>query len=177
MQNIYRFGNKHDTLSGMKSLQKIKKCTIGKNTIIWDFVNLYSCKIGDNCMISTFVEIQQGVNIGDNVRVQSHSFICEGVTLEDNVFIGQHVVFTNDKYPRALNEKGEKMTRKDWKLLKTVVKKGASIGSNATILPGITIGENVIVGAGSVVTKDIDAFSIVAGNPSKVIGIQKERRF
>lgn len=159
----------------MKSLQRIKKCTIGKDTLIWDFVNLYSCTIGNNCMIATFVEIQQGVKIGDNVKIQSYSFICEGVTIEDNVFIGQHVVFTNDKYPRALNEKGEKITRKDWKLLKTVVKKGASIGSNVTILPGITIGENVLIGAGSVVTKDIPSCSVVAGNPAKVIGMQKKR--
>src|SRR3990167_7151123 len=138
--------------------QIIKNCSIGKNTKIWDFVNLYDCEIGDECIIGTFVEIQKNVSIGDKVKISSHSFICEGVTLEDNVFIGHHVVFVNDKYPRSTNVKGELKQDGDWKLQKTIVKKNASIGSNATILGGIIIGENSLIGAGSVVLEPIDAF-------------------
>ncbi|OGH21844.1 MAG: acetyltransferase [Candidatus Levybacteria bacterium RIFCSPHIGHO2_02_FULL_37_18] len=149
--------------------QIIKNCSIGKNTKIWDFVNLYDCEIGDECIIGTFVEIQKNVSIGDKVKISSHSFICEGVTLEDNVFIGHHVVFVNDKYPRSTNVKGELKQDGDWKLQKTIVKKNASIGSNATILGGMIIGENSLIGAGSVVTKNVAKNVVVAGNPAKII--------
>ncbi len=135
-----------------------KNCKIGKGTIIRPFVNLYGCTIGRNCMIGTFVEIQKGAIIGNRVRVQSHSFICEGVTIEDDVFIGHGVMFINDKYPKVAS---------DWKLLPVRVKKGASIGSNATILGGVTIGEKAMIGAGSVVTRDVPAGTTVAGNPAR----------
>lgn len=125
-------------------------------------------------MIGTFVEIQKGARIGNKVRIQSHSFVCEGVTIEDNVFIGHHVVFINDKYPRATNTKGEIITPNDWKLLPIVVKEGASLGSNATILGGISIGKKALVGAGSVVTKNVPDYAIVAGNPARVIGQVKD---
>jgi acetyltransferase-like isoleucine patch superfamily enzyme len=141
--------------------QIIVNCTIGKETKLWNFINLYDCTIGDHCMIGTFVEIQSNVIIGDRVRVQSHTFICSGVTVEDDVFIGHNVVFTNDKYPSTAN--------KDWIMEKTIVKKGASIGSGVTILPGITIGEGALIGAGSVVTKDVPAKAVVVGNPGKII--------
>lgn len=136
------------------SFQVIKNCKIGKNVMIYNFVNLYGCTIGNDCKIGSFVEIQSGVIVGDKVKVQSHSFLCEGVIIEDEVFIGHSVVFINDKYPRSINEKGQIKNDKDWKLLITVIRKGASIGSNATILGGIEIGKNAIVGAGSVVTQD-----------------------
>ncbi len=148
----------------------IKNCQIGKNTKIYDFVNLYGCIIGNNCLVGCFVEIQQGVKVGNNVKVESHSFLCEGVQIEDNVFIGHHVVFVNDKYPRATNQESKPKAGKDWILLKTVVKQGASIGSNSTILGGVTIGKNAMVGAGSVVTKDVGANTVVAGNPAKALG-------
>lgn len=153
----------------MRSLQQITDCTIGKNTTIYSFVNLYGCTIGDNCKIGTFVEIQKDVTVGNNVKIQSHSFICEGVSIADNVFIGHHVVFVNDNYPRATSKLGKLQTEKDWKMLQTNVKQGASIGSNATILGGITIGEDAIIGAGSVVTKNVAANTIVAGNPAKLV--------
>ncbi len=137
-----------------------KNCKIGKGTIVRPFVNLYGCTIGRDCMIGTFVEIQRGVKVGDNVRVQSHSFICEGVTIEDNVFIGHGVMFINDNHPKA---------GVPWKLLPVLVKKGSSIGSNATILGGVTIGNNALVGAGSVVTKDVPDGTTVVGNPAKPI--------
>ncbi len=146
---------------------------IGKKTIIYQFVNIYGCTIGKSCKIGAFVEIQEGVEIGNFVKVGSHSFICTGVTIEDGVFIGHHVVFTNDRYPRA-TKNGHLVTEKDWQLEKTIVKKGASIGSNATILPGLTIGENAIIGAGSVVVENVAANEIVAGNPAKVIRTLKK---
>lgn len=158
-----------------KDLQKIVNCKIGKGTVLHRFINLYGCTIGEDSMIGAFVEIQKGVRIGNKVRVQSHSFICEGVTIEDNVFVSHHVVFINDKYPRATNKKGEAITPDDWKLLPTHVKRGASIGSNATILGGITIGENAMIGAGSVVTKDVPDGAIVVGNPAEVVGTVKEK--
>lgn len=142
---------------------------LGKNVKIFDFVNLYECEIGDNTKIGTFVEIQKGVKIGKNCKISSHSFICEGVTIEDNVFIGHNVTFINDIYPRATASDGKLQTEKDWICIPTLVKKGASIGSSATLLCGITIGENAIVGAGSVVTKDVPPNTIVVGNPTRLL--------
>ncbi len=142
---------------------------LGKNVIIYDFVNLYGCEIGDNTKIGTFVEIQKNVKIGKNCKISSHTFICEGVTIEDNVFIGHNVTFINDKYPSAVDEHGKLLTEKGWEVLPILVKRGASIGSGAVILCNITIGENSIIGAGSVVTKDVPNNAIVAGNPAKLI--------
>jgi len=154
-----------------KSFQIIKDVKLGRNVKIFDFVNLYGCEIGDNTKIGTFVEIQKNAKIGRNCKISTHTFICEGVTIEDNVFIGHNVTFINDKYPRATNPDGSMQTEADWKVIPTLVKKGASIGSSATILCGITIGENAIVGAGSVVTKDVPDNAVVAGVPAKIIKI------
>lgn len=142
---------------------------LGRDVKINAFVNLYGCEIGDESRIGTFVEIQKGAFIGRKVKISSHSFICEGVTIEDNVFIGHGVMFINDKYPHATTVDGELQTEGDWVCVPTFVKKGASIGSNATILCGVTIGENAIVGAGSVVTRDVPAGVIVAGNPARLL--------
>ena len=142
---------------------------VGEGVSIYDFVNLYGCTIGDNTKIGHFVEIQKGARIGRNCKVSSHTFICEGVTIEDYVFIGHNVTFTNDIYPRAANENGALQTADDWACEPTVVKQGASIGSGATLLPKVTVGENAIIGAGSVVTKDVPANTIVAGNPAKIL--------
>lgn len=142
---------------------------LGKNTTIQDFVNLYGCEIGDNTKVGTFVEIQRGAKIGSNCKIQSHSFICEGVTIEDEAFVGHNVTFINDIYPRSTNGDGGLQKETDWDCVPTVVKRGASIGSSATILCGVTIGENAIVGAGSVVTRDVPANTIVAGNPARII--------
>jgi acetyltransferase-like isoleucine patch superfamily enzyme len=142
---------------------------LGRDVKIFDFVNLYGCEIGDESKIGTFVEIQKGARIGRRVKVSSHTFICEGVTIEDNVFVGHGVTFTNDLYPRATTATGDLQTETDWKVVPTRVRKGASIGSGATILCGIDIGEGAIVGAGSVVTKDVPAGTIVAGNPARVL--------
>lgn len=141
---------------------------LGQGVKIHAFVNLYGCSIGDESKIGAFVEIQKGVTIGKRVKISSHTFICEGVTIEDFVFIGHGVMFTNDKYPRATNPDGSLKTDEDWSVIPTLVKRGVSIGSNATIICGITIGENVIVGAGSVVTKDVPANAIVAGVPAQI---------
>lgn len=141
----------------------------GKNARIFCFANLYGCEIGENTKIGAFVEIQKNVLIGKNCKISSHSFVCEGVVIEDGVFIGHGVMFINDLYPRAVNKDGSLQTEADWKVVKTLVKKRASIGSNATILGGITIGENSIIGAGAVVTKDVPSNVIVAGNPAKII--------
>lgn len=142
---------------------------LGDNVSLARFVNLYGCSVGDNSKIGAFVEIQKNSKVGCNCKISSHSFICEGVAIEDNVFIGHGVIFINDKYPRSVNDDGSIQTEADWEVTKTIVKKGASIGSNATILCGITIGEEAIVGAGSVVTKDVPPFTIVAGNPIRII--------
>ena len=149
--------------------QSITHCTIGSGTKINQFVNLYGCQIGNECMIGTFVEIQKSVTIGNKVKVQSHTFICEGVTIEDEVFVGHGVMFINDKYPRSVTSSGKIKKKNDWKMLLTRICKGASIGSKATILGGITIGENAVVGAGSVVTKDVPSNTVVVGNPARVL--------
>ena len=141
----------------------------GQGVRIFGFVNLYGCEIGDESKIGTFVEIQRGAKIGRRCKVSSHTFICEGVTIEDEVFIGHSVTFTNDLLPRATNPDGSLQTATDWKCDQTLVKKGASIGSGSTLLCGITIGEKSIVGAGSVVTKDVPPGVIVAGNPAKIL--------
>jgi UDP-2-acetamido-3-amino-2,3-dideoxy-glucuronate N-acetyltransferase len=148
---------------------------LGKNVKVFDFVNLYGCRIGDNSKIGTFVEIQKGASVGDNCKISSHTFICEGVHIEDNVFIGHNVTFINDKYPRSTNQDGSLQTEADWQCIQTFIKKNASIGSSATILCGLTIGENAIVGAGSIVTKDVPPFSVVAGNPARIIRMINEK--
>jgi acetyltransferase-like isoleucine patch superfamily enzyme len=141
---------------------------LGKGVKIFAFVNMYGCEVGDNSKVGAFVEIQKGVKIGCNVKVSSHTFICEGVTIEDNVFVGHNVSFINDKYPRSTAPGGGLQTEADWKVVPTLIKKGASIGTSSTIMCGVTIGENAIVGCGSVVTKDVPANSIVAGVPARV---------
>ncbi|MEO0122875.1 MAG: acyltransferase [candidate division WOR-3 bacterium] len=157
------------TINKVDNHQIIKDVRIGENVKIFGFVNLYGCEIGDNTKIGTFVEIQKNAKIGKNCKISTHTFICEGVTIEDNVFIGHNVTFINDKYPRATNPDGSMQTEADWKVVPTLVKKGASIGSSATILCGVTIGENAIVGAGSVVTRDVPDNTVVAGVPAKII--------
>lgn len=142
---------------------------LGKNVTVYGFVNLYGCDIGDHTKIGTFVEIQKGVKIGNHCKIQSHTFICEGVTIEDHVFIGHNVTFINDMYPRATTAEGALQTEADWGCVTTLVQRGASIGSSATILCGVTVGEKAIVGAGSVVTKDVPANVIVAGNPARIL--------
>ena len=142
---------------------------LGRGVKIYDFVNLYGCEIGDETRIGTFVEIQKGVRVGRRVKISSHTFICEGVTIEDGVFVGHNVTFINDRYPRALNAAGGLQDAADWTCVPTVVRRGASIGSGATILCGIEIGENAIIGAGSVVTKSVAAGTIVAGNPARLL--------
>jgi acetyltransferase-like isoleucine patch superfamily enzyme len=142
---------------------------LGQNVSIYSFVNLYGCSVGDNSRIGTFVEIQKNASIGKNVKISSHTFICEGVTIEDDVFVGHNVSFINDKYPRATNGAGQPQSEADWGVVQTRVKRGASIGTSATILCGITIGEDAIVGAGSVVTHDVPDGAIVAGNPARTL--------
>ena len=142
---------------------------LGKDVVLNDFINLYGCSIDDGSRIGPFVEIQKNAFIGKNCKIQSHTFICEGVTIEDGVFVGHGVMFINDRFPRSISESGGLQTEEDWKVIPTIIKKGASIGSNATILCGITVGNNAIIGAGSVVTKDVPENTIVAGNPAKII--------
>jgi acetyltransferase-like isoleucine patch superfamily enzyme len=142
---------------------------LGRDVKLSRFINLYGCEIGDETKIGAFVEIQKNAVIGKRCKISSHTFVCEGVLIEDNVFIGHGVIFTNDSYPRATTREGELQSDSDWTVERTVIKKGASIGSGATILANINIGENAIVGAGSVVTKDVPAYGIVAGNPAKVL--------
>jgi len=150
---------------------------LGKDVRIFqpDLVNLYGCSIGPETKIGTFVEIQKNAQVGARCKISSHTFICEGVTLEDEVFIGHGVMFTNDLFPRAVNEDGTPQTESDWTVVKTTVKKRASVGSNATVIAGVTIGANAMVGAGSVVTKDVPDFAIVAGVPARVVGDVRER--
>ena len=148
--------------------QLIKDVKLGMNVKIFGYVNLYGCTIGDNTKIGAFVEIQKNAFIGKNCKISTHTFICEGVTIEDNVFVGHNVTFINDKYPRATSAAGELQTEADWQVVPTFVKKGASIGSSSTIMCGVTIGENAIVGAGSVVTKDVPANAVVVGVPARV---------
>jgi acetyltransferase-like isoleucine patch superfamily enzyme len=142
---------------------------LGQNVKLSKFINLYGCEIGDETKIGAFVEVQKNARIGKRCKISSHTFICEGVTIEDNVFIGHSVTFINDAYPRAANLDGTLQTEKDWKVEPTLVKKGASIGSGSTILSKVIIGENAIVGAGSVVTKDVPANTIVAGTPARIL--------
>jgi len=147
----------------------INNVKLGKDVKIFNFVNLYGCSIGDNTKIGTFVEIQKNAFIGKNCKISSHTFICEGVTIEDDVFVGHNVTFINDKYPRSTSSAGTLQTEADWQVVPTRIKKGASIGSSATILCGVTVGENAIVGCGSVVTKDVPDNAVVAGVPSRII--------
>jgi acetyltransferase-like isoleucine patch superfamily enzyme len=142
---------------------------LGRDVKLSKFINLYGCEIGDETKIGAFVEIQKNAVVGKRCKISSHTFVCEGVTIEDNVFVGHGVTFINDSYPRATTAEGGLQTEADWKVERTVVKKGASIGSGSTILSNISIGENAIVGAGSVVTKDVPANTIVAGNPARVL--------
>lgn len=149
--------------------KNINNVKLGKDVKIFDFVNLYGCSIDDNSKIGTFVEIQKNASIGKNTKISSHTFICEGVHIGDNVFIGHNVTFINDKYPRSANPDGSMQTEADWSVVETFIKNGASVGSSSTILCGVTVGENAIIGAGAVVTKDVPANTIVAGVPAKVI--------
>jgi acetyltransferase-like isoleucine patch superfamily enzyme len=141
---------------------------LGKGVRIFAFTNLYGCELGDDVKVGTFVEIQKGAKIGHRCKISSHTFICEGVTLEDEVFIGHNVTFVNDLFPRATNASGGLQTEADWKCIPTLVKRGASIGSGATLLCGITVGERALIGAGSVVTRDVPDYAVVAGNPARV---------
>jgi acetyltransferase-like isoleucine patch superfamily enzyme len=144
---------------------------LGKGVKLSQFVNLYGCEIGDDTKIGAFVEIQKNAKIGMRCKISSHTFVCEGVTIEDNVFVGHNVAFINDSFPRATTSGGELQTERDWRVESTLVKRGASIGSGATILANVTIGENAMVGAGSVVTKDVPANAVVAGNPARVLRV------
>ena len=149
--------------------QSLKNVSVGKDVRIFNFVNAYGCSIDDGTKVGAFVEIQKNAFIGKNCKISSHTFICEGIHIEDNVFIGHNVTFINDKYPRSTNADGSLQTEADWKVDETFIRKGASVGSSSTILCGITVGEGAIVGAGSVVTKDVAAKTVVAGNPARFI--------
>jgi len=142
---------------------------LGRDVKLSKFINLYGCEIGDETKIGAFVEIQKNASVGKRCKISSHTFICEGVTIEDNVFVGHGVTFINDSYPRATSAAGELQTEKDWRVERTLVKKGASVGSGSTILANVTIGEDAIVGAGSMVTRDVEPKTIVAGNPAKLL--------
>ena len=157
----------NDTSSDYKRISNDVR--LGRNVQIYAFVNLYGCEIGDETRIGTFVEVQKGAKIGPRCKISSHTFICEGVTIESEVFIGHGVTFINDRYPRATSASGQPQTEADWSVQNTLVKKGASIGSGATLLGGVTIGEKAIIGAGSVVTKDVPPNTVVAGNPARVL--------
>lgn len=146
---------------------------LGRDVKIYDFVNLYGCAIGDETKIGTFVEIQKGARIGARCKIGSHSFICEGVVLDDECFVGHHVCFINDRYPRAVNDAGEMATDADWEVVATHVGRGAAIGSGAIVLCGVTIGAHALIGAGAVVTKDVAAHAVVAGNPARLLRFQQ----
>jgi len=150
----------------MAKYHSIEDCQIGEDTIVREFVNLYGCKIGKQCRIAAYVEIQRGVTVGDRCKVEAFAFIPSGVTIEDEVFIGPHACFTNDRVPKAIG---------DWEITPTLVKKGASIGANATVICGVTIGENALIGAGAVVTRDVPANAVVVGAPAKVIGVRDSK--
>ncbi|MCI0521781.1 MAG: N-acetyltransferase [Chloroflexi bacterium] len=156
-------------MSDSPTLRIAPDVKLGKDVKIYSFVNMYGCEVDDESKIGAFVEIQKGVKIGKRVKISSHTFICEGVTIEDYVFIGHGVMFINDRYPRAANPDGTLQTEADWAVVPTLIKRGASVGSNATILCGVTVGEGAIVGAGSVVTHDVPAHTIVAGNPARIL--------
>ncbi len=158
-----------ETVTINNDKQSLNNVKIGKDVKIFNFVNAYGCSIDDGSKVGAFVEIQKGVSIGKNCKISSHSFICEGVVIEDNVFVGHNVTFINDRFPRATNADGSMQTEADWSVEKTIVKTGASIGSSVTILCGVTIGEHAIIGAGSVVTKNVEPYTIVAGNPAKFL--------
>lgn len=158
-----------ETISSTENYRVLNNVEVGKDVKIFSFVNAYGCSINDGSKIGTFVEIQKGASIGRNCKISSHTFICEGVIIADRVFVGHNVTFINDKFPRATNEDGSPQTEADWKCEKTFVEEGASIGSSATILCGLTIGKGAIIGAGSVVTKDVPENAVVAGNPARVI--------
>ena len=159
----------------VKHQSSIRDVEFGENVTIVEPLNLYECIIGENCFIGPFVEIQKNTVIGSKCKISSHSFICEGVTIEDRVFIGHGVMFTNDIYPRATKESGSLQSEDDWDILETCVKRGVSIGSNATIMAGITIGENAMIGSGAVVVNDVPDFSIMVGVPARVIGDMRDK--
>jgi len=159
------------SVSGQPFQQIAPDVKLGQRVRIYGFTNLYGCEIGDDVKIGTFVEIQKGARIGNNCKISSHTFICEGVTLEEGVFIGHNVTFINDRYPRATNGNGALQTEADWKCVPTLVKRGASIGSGATWLCGIVVGEKAVIGAGSVVTRDVPPDAVVAGNPARIIKV------
>jgi len=148
---------------------RLSNVKLGRDVRIYSFVNAYGCEIGDESRVGAFVEIQKGVVIGRRRKISSHSFLCEGVTIEDNVFIGHGVMFTNDKFPRATNPDGSPQSEADWQVLPTLIKRGASIGSNATIIAGVVIGEKALVGAGAVVTRDVPDGAVVAGVPARPV--------
>ena len=159
----------------MNSLNAISDdVKLGKDVRLARFINLYGCEIGDETKIGTFVEIQKNAVVGKRCKISSHTFICEGVTIEDGVFIGHGVMFINDSYPRATTNDGKLQTEADWKVERTIIKRGASVGSGATILANVTIGEYALVGAGSVVTRDVPAYAVVAGNPAKILRYVEE---
>ena len=149
---------------------------LGKDVKLSKFINMYGCEIGDETKIGACVEVQKGVKVGRRCKISSHTFICEGVTIEDEVFVGHNVTFINDVFPRATTDAGGLQTEQDWKCVPTLIKKGASIGSSVTLLCGITIGEKALIGAGSVVTKDVPPHAVVAGNPARVLRIQNEAK-
>jgi len=160
----------------MSAFQQIASdVKLGRNVRIFGFVNLYGCEIGDDTRIGTFVEVQKGASIGRRCKISSHTFICEGVTIEDEVFVGHNVTFINDRFPRATNADGTPQSDADWTCVPTLVKRGASIGSSVTVLCGVTIGERAIIGAGSVVTKDVPPDTTVAGNPARALAVSAKR--
>ena len=154
---------------GRRFLSIAPDVKLGKDVRLAEFINLYGCEIGDETRLGTFVEVQKNARVGRRCKISSHTFVCEGVTIEDNVFVGHGVTFINDSYPRATTDEGDLQTEADWKVEYTVVKRGASIGSGATVLSKIVIGEHAIVGAGAVVTRDVPAGAIVAGNPARIL--------